>query len=144
MYDEMFISLVELAKRHILREIKVISDAQEARRFIEEAYMNAEDKRLIIFDRLYPFEQVLPNFPEPLFVVAPRANGSWKVETVRKTVFGFENRKDLPKEWAGLRDSELANISGVDDAIFCHNGLFLVVANSRQGALELAQIALNK
>jgi len=54
----------------------------------------------------------------------------------------FINRKNFPKPWAGLRDEELANVSGVRDAVFCHRGLFLAVAQSKEGAVKLAQIAV--
>ena len=54
----------------------------------------------------------------------------------------FKNRKDLPKSWAGLVDEELQKISGVPDAMFCHRGLFVANAKSREGAIKLAQIAV--
>jgi len=52
------------------------------------------------------------------------------------------NRKNFPKLWAGLRDEELQNVTGVPDAIFCHRGLFLAIAKSKEGAIKLAQIAV--
>jgi len=36
----------------------------------------------------------------------------------------------------------LAKVTGVPDATFCHNGRFLAVAKSKEGALKLAEIAL--
>jgi len=54
----------------------------------------------------------------------------------------FENRKDFPNTWAGLRDEEFQKVSGVSDAVFCHRGLFLIGAKSKEGAIKLAQIAL--
>ena len=54
-----------------------------------------------------------------------------------------ENRKDFPTFWGGLRDGELAKVSGIKDAVFCHTGLFLSVAKSKEGAIEMAKIAIN-
>ena len=86
---------------------------------------------------------VLSKFPEPLFVVQPDAvNGNWCVTAVRKGQYIFENRKDMPVAWAGLRDGKLAEVSGVEDAVFCHNKLFVAVAKSKEGALKLANLAL--
>jgi len=48
----------------------------------------------------------------------------------------------LPSAWAGLRDAELQKVSGVEDAVFCHRALFTAVARSKEGAIKLAQIAL--
>jgi uncharacterized UPF0160 family protein len=54
----------------------------------------------------------------------------------------FEARKDLPAAWAGLRDAELAAVTGVPDAVFCHNNLFIAAARSFEGILKMAQQAL--
>jgi uncharacterized UPF0160 family protein len=64
------------------------------------------------------------------------------VRAVRDDPKTFINRKNFPKLWAGLRDEELQNVTGVKDAVFCHRGLFLAVANSKEGAIKLAQIAV--
>lgn len=85
---------------------------------------------------------ILPEFPEPLFVVRPRPGGNWGLNAIPKQAYSFENRKTLPGDWAGLRDEELAAATGVSDAIFCHNGLFLAVTKTKEGALALAKIAL--
>ncbi len=44
----------------------------------------------------------------------------------------FANRKDLPEAWAGRADAELAEVTGVPDARFCHAGRFMAVAGSRE------------
>jgi uncharacterized UPF0160 family protein len=54
----------------------------------------------------------------------------------------FENRRDLPAAWAGLDGPELAALTGVEDALFCHAKRFLVVARSREGIDALAAQAL--
>jgi uncharacterized UPF0160 family protein len=47
----------------------------------------------------------------------------------------------LPAKWAG-RQKDFADISDVQDALYCHNGCFLAEANSLEGADRLAGIAL--
>ena len=64
------------------------------------------------------------------------------VGTVRNDEAVFENRKDLPRVWGGLRGVEFAEVSGVFDADFCHKGLFLAAAKSKEGAVELAKKAI--
>lgn len=144
MYDDSFMQLVDLAEKVITREIRIARDGIEANTKVEAAYAASADKRLIVLDSWYPYQETLSAHPEPLYVVAPRAaDSNWKVETVRVGAFGFENRKSLPAEWAGLRDADLAQVTGVADAIFCHNGRFLAVAKSKEGALELARRAVD-
>lgn len=141
--DQMFFKCVAIAKEVLQREITQASDAILAEERVMSIYNNAEDKRLIILDEAYPFEYILFSLPEPIFVVYPRAtDGTWGVKAVRQDPKTFDNKKNLPTAWSGLRDEELAKITGVEDAVFCHRALFMAVAKSREGAIKLGQIAL--
>jgi len=96
----------------------------------------------VIFDEKYPWQDVLKKIKEPIYVVEPGSmRGEWKVTCVRDNPRDFTNRKDLPKEWAGKRDTELVQITGVKDAVFCHNKLFTAYAKSKEGAIKLAELA---
>lgn len=141
--DAAFFELVQFTKALIAREIVRARAKEEARHFVEEAYNNAEDKRIIVLDAPYPSRETLAQYPEPLYFIRPRpSDGKWAVEAVRNNPRTFVNRKDLPKAWAGRRDEELAEITGVPDAVFCHGNLFMAVAKSREGAVALAKIAV--
>lgn len=141
--DTVFSELVGFIKALIAREIMRERAKEEAEIFVEKAYQEATDKKIIVLDGPYPVRNVLMNYPEPLFFIRPRPNdGKWSIETVRSDPRSFVNRKDLPKAWSGKRDSELAQVSGVPDAVFCHRNLFLAVANSKEGAIALAKKAL--
>jgi len=142
--NEAFEDLVSLARKILEREIKNAADEVEGEVLVRVAYDKAEDKKIIIIDGHYPWESVLSDYPEPLYVVKPdRQNGGkWKVKAVRNDAYTFENRKSLPEAWAGKRDNELAKITGVDDAVFCHNKRFIAVAGSKDGALALAKLAV--
>ena len=141
--DEMFLRSVEVAKQVLSREIIHAQDALLAEERVVSIYNSTQDKRIIILDKNYPYEYALNNFPEPLFVIYPRlADNLWGVKAVRENPKTFNNRKDFPKAWAGLQDEELQKVSGVSDAVFCHRALFMVVAKSRAGAIQLAELAL--
>ncbi len=141
--DEIFLKCVDMAKMILSREIIHAQDLVSAEESLFSIYKNTEDKRIIVLDESYPFEYVLHNFPEPLFVICPRkTDNSWGVKAVRKDPKTFNNRKDFPASWASLRDEELQKITGISDAVFCHRGLFLAVAKSKEGAIKLAQIAV--
>lgn len=145
--DQRFKNAVIFAKELILREVQVLKDEEEGKDLVRKIYQNTSGKRLILFEKSLPWAETLAEFPEPLFVVEPSDEdgniGNWKVKTVRDNIFSFKNRKDLPATWAGRRDSELAEITGVSDATFCHNKLFIAVAKSKSGALALAKIAID-
>jgi uncharacterized UPF0160 family protein len=142
--DEMFLKCVEIAKVTLTREIIQAQDGVKAEEIVISVYKNTQDKRIIVLDKSYPFEYILQNFPEPLFVICPsRAiKDKWSAKAIRNDPKTFKNRKDFPSSWGGLRDEEMARVSGVSDAIFCHRALFLAVAKSKEGAIKLAQIAL--
>ena len=145
LYDEAFPDLVALAKEVILREIEITRDVLEAREIAEKAYAEAEDKRLIVLEIACPHGETLAAHPEPLVVVFPRRGSTnWGVGLVPSGEGMFQDRMKLPEAWAGLRDEDMAKASGVPDAIFCHRARFLAVAKSKEGALALAKLALDK
>lgn len=141
-HDKIFLELVDFAKKILLREVVKMKDSKKVSKIVQDVYENTEDKRLIVLDENYPWGEVLGAHTEPIYVVYPKVE-MWRVECVRKEKYSFENRKPLPESWAGKRDGDLASITGVSDAVFCHNGRFLVVAKSKESAIKLAEIALN-
>jgi len=143
--DEQFLKALVWAKEILKREIKKANDQTEITKIIQNFYKNAEDKRLIAIDKpkvsRYEIWDALQDFQEPLFVIY-NSSDEWRVVAMRLGHNSFGNRKDFPKAWAGLRDEKLQKISGVPDAIFCHNNLFLVGVKSKEGAIKLANLAL--
>jgi len=141
--DQMFLKSVEIAKEVLSREIIQARDSILAEELVLSVYNSTIDKRIIILDKDYPCEYILNKFSEPLFVVYPRTdNVSFGAKAVREDSKTFKNRKNFPIGWAGLRDEELQKITGVADAVFCHRGLFLAVAKTKEGAIKLAELAL--
>ena len=140
---ESFLEAVSFAKKILNQEILKISEKLSFRDIVVSIYEKSGDKRLIILPTYYPWKDFLKFYKEPLFVITPRENGMYQIKTVPEgDAHLFKNRKDFPKEWAGLRDEELQKISRVNDAVFCHKNLFLAVAKSKEGALKLAELAL--
>jgi uncharacterized UPF0160 family protein len=137
-----FDEAVALAGRVLEREIASATAAQRAVRLVSDAIASAGDPRVIALDRDVPWKEVVVgSAPDALFVVYPKRQG-WGLEAVPRVLGSFENRRDLPEEWAGLDGPELARLTGVDDALFCHAKRFLAVARSREGIAELAAQAL--
>jgi uncharacterized UPF0160 family protein len=140
---EMFLESVRIAKEILSREIIHVEDAIISEQKIEAIYKKTEDKRILVLDEHFHDEEILNKFSKTLFVVYPRpADNLWGIRAVRKDSKTFKNRKNFPKNWAGLRDEELQKVTGVEDAVFCHKGLFLAVAKSKEGAIKLAELAL--
>lgn len=142
--DEKFMEFVSYAKILMARLIVSVKDGMEAEQFVLDSYNSATDKRLIEVDESYPWMSVLSKFPEPLFVFYKNRDNQWTIKNVRSDEMSFESRKKLPESWAGKRDEELEKVTGVPGSVFCHNGRFMAVAKTREGVLQMAEIALNE
>jgi uncharacterized UPF0160 family protein len=114
-----------------------------ARGRVEAAIAEAADPRVVELDGSMPWhETVVTGAPDALYVVYTKGPADWRVQAVPRELGSFVNRKDLPAAWAGLQAAELAEVTGVEDAVFCHSARFLAVARSRAGIRELVRQAL--
>ncbi len=141
---ESFMKLVSFFEGVLAREIEKTKHHLEMLDIIEDCYQKSENKEIIEVPYhvgIGPLSQVLHKYEEVLYVIA-RSNRNWKVIAMRKNPCSFENRKSLPQSWAGKRGEEFQKISGVSDAVFCHNALWMAVAQSRIGAWQLAELSL--
>jgi uncharacterized UPF0160 family protein len=137
-----FDAAVDLARGILSREIGFAAAGSRAAQIVRDAIGAAEDPRIVTLPDNVPWKQVLtPEAPDALLVIYPKRQG-FGVETVPVALGTFENRRDLPEEWAGLENEDLAGVTGVEDALFCHAKRFLAVARSREGAEQLARLAL--
>ena len=104
-----------------------------------------EDGRLLYVDNAaLPWTSIVRNeMPKVLFVISYGiADDRYMLHTVPASADSFDARADLLQAWAGLQGEELAAVTGVADAVFCHNNLFIAAARSYEGALEMARQAL--
>jgi uncharacterized UPF0160 family protein len=139
---ERFDAAVALAREILAREIAAVASARRAVAIVEEATAAAADPRVIELPVNLPWKRALvPAAPEALFVIYPKRQG-YGLEAVPRELGSFEIRHRLPADWAGLEGAALVAVTGVGDAEFCHAKRFLVVAGSRAGIEQLAQLAL--
>jgi uncharacterized UPF0160 family protein len=139
-----FVVLVDFFKKIISRELERSMHRLEMVDVIQEIYDTATEKKILEIPYhvgVSPLIQVLDKHKEVMFIVC-RSNTNWKALAMRKEACSFENRKSFPELWAGKRGNQLAEITGVEDALFCHNAMFMAVAGSKEGAMKLAKLAL--
>ncbi|WP_349295442.1 MYG1 family protein (plasmid) [Thioclava sp. 'Guangxiensis'] len=111
---------------------------------VAEAIAAAGEGRILELPMGMPFRPavVKAGADQLWFVVTPRGPEDWTLGTIRKFDEGFENRADLPADWAGLNGAALEEASGVKGAKFCHNGRFIAAASSREAVMEMARLAV--
>lgn len=147
-YDDAFVSATRWAGDILRRLIVVAIDEYALLAIIEDLYRAAPDKRFVVMDERHYFSRQLTVagltiHPEPLYAALYRHDvDSWQVVAVNEAPGTFRVRKPFPESWAGKRDAELVAVTGVPDAIFCHNGRFMIAVKSKEGALKLAELAL--
>lgn len=139
----MFSEAVDFAAALLSRIIADKVSEQAAANLVRNSTRYCDGRVLLLGGSGMPWHRVVVNeMPEVLFVVYPDSSGTqYQVRTVPVELESFVARADLPDAWAGLRDAELAKVTGVADAAFCHNGCFIGGAYSLDGALRLAELA---
>ena len=142
-FDTRFDEAVAFASRILTRFIASAAGGINAKDIVAKAIDNADDPRVIVLAQYTPWKTAVLNLaPKALFMVYPSQSGKWIIQAIPVELGSFEDRKSLPKQWAGLSDQALKDESGIDDAMFCHNGLFIAGAESFEGTMKMAAIAL--
>jgi uncharacterized UPF0160 family protein len=111
---------------------------------VRQAEVLEGGKLLFLKNGALPWSQVVrKEMPKVLFVISYNiAEQRHMLHTVPASADSFDARADLPEAWAGLRDADLAAVTGVPDAGFCHNGRFIASAKSYEGIRTMASLAL--
>ncbi|BCK76736.1 metal-dependent protein hydrolase [Acetobacter aceti NRIC 0242] len=138
-----FANAASAVAAHLVNSMDRVRASLKAASRVMEAYEKAEDKRILLMDTGMPTEKMIFENDLPVvYVVSPTNNGQWNVKAIPPTRGDFGQRVSLPEAWGGLEKSELAKVSGVPDAVFAHPARFICGAGSREGALKMAQLAL--
>jgi uncharacterized UPF0160 family protein len=139
-----FAVAVERAKELILRIMADKVSEAAAANLVRNSIRVADGRVLVLGGAGMPWINVVcKEMPDVLFVLYPDStDNQYQVRTVPVAPDSFEARADLPAAWAGLRDADLAEVSGVVDAAFCHNARFIGGAYSLAGAQKMAELAL--
>lgn len=142
-FDKCFDEAVEFASRMLTRFIASASGSVNAKAIVAKAIESAEDPRVIVLEKYTPWKKTVHILSsEALYMVYPSHSGQWILQTVPFEPGSFEDRKSLPKAWAGLSDEDFQAKTGLDDAVFCHNGLFIAGTKSFESTMKLAEVAL--
>ncbi|AOW77401.1 metal-dependent hydrolase [Colwellia sp. PAMC 20917] len=144
-FDSCFDEAVEFATRILTRFIASANGGISAKEIVAKAIENAEDPRVIVLDKYTPWKRTVHALSaQALYMVYPSGSGPWRIQTVPVEPGSFEDRKSLPQAWAGLSDDALKAVTGIDDAMFCHNGLFIAGAETFESTMKMAAIALQE
>ena len=142
-FDKCFEEAVEFASRMLARFIASAEGGISAKTIVAQAIDNAKDPRVIVLNKYTPWKKTVHALSDQaLYMIYPSQSGQWRIQTVPVEPGSFEDRKSLPQDWAGLSMDELKEVTGLADAMFCHNGLFIAGAESFESTMKMATMAL--
>jgi len=142
-FDACFDQAVEFARNVLARFIASAKGGLSAKAIVAKAIDDAADPRVIVLEKYIPWKRTVHALStQALYMVYPSQTGQWRIQTVPVEPGSFEDRKSLPAPWAGLSDQALQAVTGIDDAMFCHNGLFIAGSESFESTMKMATMAL--
>lgn len=128
----------------VLNQVKYRVGSLRAVEQVRQGELLEDGRLLFLKNGALPWSSLVRiEMPKVLFVISYSIpDDRYMLHTVSAAAESFASRKDLPSPWAGLRDAQLAEATGVPDAMFCHNNLFIAAAKSYEGILKMARSAL--
>ncbi|MDA3837285.1 MAG: MYG1 family protein [Nanoarchaeota archaeon] len=139
--DELFFEALEFASEILDREVVKANSILEGEKMVLECLNNAKEDFVVLPKAGLPKGLVL-EAKNMKFYVFPTNEDSWVSVAVPIEDKSFIRRKYFPKSWAGLENEDLEKVSGVIGAKFCHKHLFIAVAKTREGIVEMTRKAL--
>lgn len=137
-YNQAFFEALGFVLGHLGRLKERFEYMVSCREDVAQVMEKKED--YLLFEKAMPWLEIffsLGGEQHPArFVVMPSGE-HWKLRGIPpKLSERMSVRVPLPKEWAGLSNSELEQVSGISGAIFCHKGRFISVWETKEAALE--------
>lgn len=149
--DILFKSSLEMTLEIVQNILARIKDSMEAEALVDKliAMETIEDQGYLVFENGgLPWKSKVIDFNNKTgnidFVVFQSINkDSWMVQCVPPEANSFDKRVPLPEEWGGLKGRDLAEVSGFEDAVFCHPGRFLAGFKSKESAIQAVEKLLS-
>jgi len=143
--DQQFMLAVDVARDYLKRRIQRGQIKLEQKKRALELYeaTPAPERRILISDVYVPRGEFI-QYPEVEMVIFPRESdvkNGWAAVGVQKTAHEYETRIRFPENWAGKRDEDLAKVSGLADARFCHRDRYMFIADSKESVIAAAKLA---
>lgn len=122
----------------------------KAKKVVMSLYEKGKQKGYIVLDECLPYKTSINQIDTEgniKFVISPSTDkeANWNVYAVQKRLCSREEYHQLfPDEWRGKAGEQLANVTGIKDAVFCHADGFLAVFKSKKSAIECAKREASK
>lgn len=142
---EAFCKAVDFAREILSGAIEKSLKAYYDSQMIQNAISHAQntDSKVLIFDEYVGMCEEIVN-SDALFTLIPALRGGYNLTCIPKSMETRENKIKFPEAWAGKESTEAAVATGVPGTTFVHAGRFLAVAETKEVALKLAELAIEQ
>lgn len=136
--NEQFNKAVEIASTILKRTIDRELSRERAEAKVLEYAKDIKNHVLFLPEYLPINQELFDKLPEVLFYVYPSNRGGYNIQAVSQPTEDDEwaKRAYFPNKWLGNPDKSLG-------MTFCHPGNFLAAADTKENALNIANIAVN-
>ena len=143
--DDAFFTALPIANSFVEAAIRNLAAKSRAKSIVFAAIAKAGKSPILELPMGMPYRSALDQTEADhiMFMVNPRGE-DWTLNGIKLSSETFDQRADLPAEWAGLTDAALEEASGVKGAKFCHNARFIAVADSREAIFKMADLAVKE
>lgn len=143
---EQFNRALFFAKKVLKREIDSAKAETEGFRATEAEIKKQNYPEVLILEKYLDWEVAVSKNKNIKFVVYNHRNGrDWCIQVGRDNLDDYDSkRSSLPRNWWGLKDSELEKACGVAGSVFCTNKGWFATTRSKEAALEMVKKALQR
>ena len=141
-FDNAFHEASTLITQYISRLILLMEAKESDRKDVisEMEYAREKNSNVLMFERRVDWKDTYfdngGGTHQTEFVIYPNLEGAWQAIAIPPERNSFAQKKSFPESWAGLKDGELAEVTGKSDAIFCHKNRFIAVFKSKGSLLN--------
>lgn len=151
--DEAFFQAVSVAGMILENKFERYLGNERADRRVEEVLTEhaaslasgdtpAENTNILILPEFIPCQKRLSE-TNIAFVIFPSNRGGYCIQPQKKE-YSMNYKCSFPVEWLGLENEELAAVTGLKSAGFCHKGGFLMTTGELADAVQACHISMEQ
>ena len=141
--DDAFFQAVRVAGMILENKFERYRGNERADKRVEELLQKHDPAdRVLILPEFIPCQKALVE-TDIAFVIFPSNRGGYCIQP-QKREYSMNYKCAFPEEWLGSEGEELVRETGLESAIFCHKGGFLMTVGKQEEAVRACEIALER
>lgn len=151
--DEAFFQAVSVAGMILENKFQRYLGNERADKRVEEVLQKHEEglkngnvpkeqEKILVLPEFVPCQKHLSE-TKIAFVIFPSNRGGYCIQP-QKREYSMNYKCSFPEEWLGLEKEELIQATGLQSALFCHKGGFLMTTGTMEDAMKACVISLQE